>query len=119
VAALTSYFQRRLDFTLKSIDFDGLPEYVNWLYDNGMRFITILDPAIDSEEKDYLTYIKGQKANIWIKWSDRRNIQFNETGNRNMLGYEWPDGKSTFICTFENDPNRNETDSDISILSKK
>jgi alpha-glucosidase (family GH31 glycosyl hydrolase) len=87
------YFRNQLDFTWDPIDFAGLPEYVNWLHDNGMKFITILDPAIDSEEKDYAPYIEGQKANIWIKWPERRNIQFNETGDRNMLGYVWPFGK--------------------------
>jgi hypothetical protein len=63
-----------------------------------MKFITILDPAIDSEEKDYPAYSEGQQANIWIKWPTRRNIQFNETGNYNMLGKVWPDGKSIFSC---------------------
>ncbi|CAF1150433.1 unnamed protein product [Rotaria sordida] len=94
------YFQKRLDFTWNQIDFNGLPEYVNWLHDNGMKFITILDPAIDSEEKNYSTYDEGEKASIWIKWPAHRNIQFNETGNRNMIGYVWPDGKTVFPDFF-------------------
>ncbi len=57
-----------------------------------MRFITILDPAIDSEEKDYAVYTDGQKTDIWIKWPENRNVQFNETKNRNMVGYVWPIG---------------------------
>lgn len=58
-----------------------------------MKFITILDPAIDSEARNYDVFTEGEKANIWIKWPARRNIQFNETKNRNMLGYVWPIGE--------------------------
>ncbi|CAF4196608.1 unnamed protein product, partial [Rotaria magnacalcarata] len=86
------YFRKRLDFTWNTEDFNGLPEYIDWLHEKGMKFITILDPAIDSDEKDYSVFDEGQKADIWIKWPARKNVQFNETGNRNMLGYVWPDG---------------------------
>ena len=58
-----------------------------------MKFITILDPAIDSEEPNYAVFSEGQQSDIWIKWPEAKNIQFNETGNRNMLGYVWPIGK--------------------------
>ena len=86
------YFDKRLDFTWDPNNFKGLPEYVDWLHENGMKFITILDPAIDSEAKNYDAYTRGQDRDIWIKWPERRNVQFSETGNRNMLGYVWPDG---------------------------
>ena len=89
------YFRKRLDFTWDPIAFDGMPDYVNWLHNNGMRFITILDPAIDSEASNYSAYIDGQKADIWIKWPAGKNLQFNETGSRNVLGYVWPEGEST------------------------
>ena len=61
-----------------------------------MKFITMIDPAIDSEAPNYPTFVEGQKADVWIKWPERRNLQFNETGNRNILGYVWPDGKTAF-----------------------
>lgn len=57
-----------------------------------MKFITILDPAIDSEAESYDTFNLGQAKDIWIKWPAGQNLQVNETGNRNMLGYVWPDG---------------------------
>jgi hypothetical protein len=57
-----------------------------------MKFITILDPAIDSEEENYTVFTEGQKDDIWIKWPERKNPQINETLNRNMLGYVWPYG---------------------------
>ncbi|CAF2048842.1 unnamed protein product [Rotaria magnacalcarata] len=94
------YFRKRLDFTWNTEDFNGLPEYIDWLHEKGMKFITILDPAIDSDEKDYSVFDEGQKADIWIKWPARKNVQFNETGNRNMLGYVWPDGKAVFPDFF-------------------
>lgn len=89
------YFRNQLDFTWDSKRFDGLPNYVDWLHTQGMKFITILDPAIDSEEANYDVYTKGQEADIWIKWPKNRNVQFNETNNRNMLGYVWPIGLLT------------------------
>ncbi|CAF3630946.1 unnamed protein product [Adineta steineri] len=94
------YFDKRLDFTWDPENFKGLPEYVDWLHALGMKFITILDPAIDSEAKNYDVFTRGQQKDIWIKWPTHRNIQFNETGNRNMLGYVWPDGKTVFPDFF-------------------
>ncbi len=87
------YFRNQLDFTWDPVRFKGLPEYVDWLHTQGMRFITILDPAIDSEEPNYGVFSDGQKDDIWIKWPENKNMQFNETKNRNMLGYVWPVGK--------------------------
>ena len=86
------YFRNQLDFTWDSVRFDGLPEYVDWLHTQGMKFITILDPAIDSEEPNYDVFTEGQTADIWIKWPKDRNVQFNETNSRNMIGYVWPIG---------------------------
>ncbi|CAF3691355.1 unnamed protein product [Adineta steineri] len=90
------YFRQQLDFTWDPIRFKGLPEYIDWLHTQGMKFITILDPAIDSEESNYTVFTEGQQADIWIKWPERRNVQFNETKNNNMIGYVWPYGKSVF-----------------------
>jgi alpha-glucosidase (family GH31 glycosyl hydrolase) len=86
------YFRNQLDFTWDPIRFKGLPEYVDWLHTQGMKFITILDPAVDSQETNYNVFKDGQKENIWIKWPENKNIQFNETNNRNIIGYVWPIG---------------------------
>ncbi|CAF0745626.1 unnamed protein product [Didymodactylos carnosus] len=94
------YFYEQLDFTWDSIRFKNLPEYVDTLHTQGMKFITILDPAIDSEAKNYSTYTRGQEKDIWIKWPKDKNAQFNETGNRNMLGYVWPIGRTVFPDYF-------------------
>ncbi|CAF4158178.1 unnamed protein product [Rotaria sp. Silwood2] len=94
------YFRKQLDFTWDPIRFNGLPEYVNWLHTQGMRFITILDPAIDSEEPNYDVFTEGQRDDIWVKWPQNKNVQFNETKNRNMVGYVWPIGKTVFPDYF-------------------
>ena len=95
------YFRNQLDFTWDPVRFKGLPEYVDWLHAQGMKFITILDPAIDSEEVNYGIFKEGQEKDIWIKWPENRNIQFNETKNRNMVGYVWPVGTSDkFILKY-------------------
>ncbi|CAF3156690.1 unnamed protein product [Rotaria sp. Silwood2] len=73
------YFRNQLDFTWDPVCFNGLPEYVDWLHTQGMRFITILDPAIDSEEPSYDVFTEGQKDDIWVKWPQNKNLQFNET----------------------------------------
>jgi alpha-glucosidase (family GH31 glycosyl hydrolase) len=86
------YFRNQLDFTWDPVRFNGLPEYIDWLHTQGMKFITILDPAIDSEEVNYNVFQEGQKDDIWIKWPENINIQFNETKSRNMIGYVWPIG---------------------------
>lgn len=98
------YFRDQLDFTWDSKRFKGLPEYVDWLHQQGMKFITILDPAIDSEEKNYPVYTEGQKADIWIRWPERKNLQVNETSLRTMVGYVWPYGlfisfEETLCCS--------------------
>ncbi|CAF0767231.1 unnamed protein product, partial [Adineta ricciae] len=100
------YFHNRLDFTWNPVDFQGIPEYIDWLHASGMKFITMIDPAIDSEAPNYPVFVEGQKADVWIKWPERRNLQFNETGNRTILGYVWPDGKTAFPDYFY--PSTNE-----------
>jgi len=94
------YFRKQLDFTYDKKRFKGLPEYIHWLHTQGMKFITILDPAIDSEEPNYSVFTEGEKNNVWIKWPQRKNLQFNETKNRNLLGYVWPYGKAVFPDYF-------------------
>ncbi|CAF4211919.1 unnamed protein product, partial [Rotaria sordida] len=46
------YFRNQMDFTWNSIRFKRLSEYVDWLHTQGMKFITILYPTIDSEERN-------------------------------------------------------------------
>ncbi|CAF1467623.1 unnamed protein product, partial [Didymodactylos carnosus] len=82
------------DFTWDHTRFKNLPEFINSLHEQGMKFITILDPAIDSEKENYSTFLEGQKKDIWIKWPKNKNIQFNETGR------VWTIGKAVFPDYF-------------------
>lgn len=38
--------RHRLDFTIDPINYDGLPEYVNELHNQGLHYITILVIAL-------------------------------------------------------------------------
>lgn len=71
----------------------------------GVRFIIILDPAIDMEEPNYSTYLEGKKGDVFIKWPEDDNPQKNETAdnkNEYMVGYVWPEGKTVFPDFFRN-----------------
>jgi hypothetical protein len=50
----------------------------------------------------YQPYIRGQQQDVWIKWPANNNPQFWESGNQNMLGYVWPEGKTVFPDFFLN-----------------
>ncbi|XP_037793407.1 maltase-glucoamylase, intestinal-like, partial [Penaeus monodon] len=43
------YMDRRLDFTYDQVNYEGFPEYVLEAKENGLRFIVILDPAINEK----------------------------------------------------------------------
>ncbi|XP_047912381.2 maltase-glucoamylase-like [Anser cygnoides] len=75
------YMERQLDFTL-SPQFAGLPNLVNKIREEGMRFIIILDPAISGNETNYLAYERGLQKDVFIKWPNSNEIVF---------GKVWPD----------------------------
>ena len=43
------HMDRRLDFTVDQVNFTGLEDYVREVKKEGLRFIIILDPAINAE----------------------------------------------------------------------
>uniref|UniRef100_A0A8C9TBY6 Maltase n=1 Tax=Scleropages formosus TaxID=113540 RepID=A0A8C9TBY6_SCLFO len=61
------YMERQLDFTIDK-DFQDLPELVNTMRSEGMRFIFILDPAISGNETDYPAFTRGHEKDVFIKW---------------------------------------------------
>ncbi|XP_072551280.1 sucrase-isomaltase, intestinal [Salminus brasiliensis] len=78
------YMERQLDFTLGE-DFQGLPELVDRMRAEGMRFIFILDPAISGNEtKPYPAFENGLKEDVFIKWPA-------ELGDGIVWGKVWPD----------------------------
>lgn len=94
-----------MDFTYDEINFKGLPEYIVELKKQGVKFIIILDPAINSEEPNYKPFEDGTKDQVWIKWPSVQNPQMDELGgfgnNSYMLGYVWPEGKTVFPDFFK------------------
>lgn len=96
------HFDRNLDFTYDKVNFAGLPSYIDQLKLQGIKFIIIIDPALIISEPNYGPYLRGQSQDVWIKWPKTTNPQFSETGNQNMLGYVWPQGKVVFPDFFIN-----------------
>lgn len=107
------HMDNQADFTLGPTFLD-LPEFVKEQAVGGLRFIPILDPAINTEKTniDYPTHTNAMLAGAYITW-------FNDTLQPNsdcsafpddcqpldnvMLGYVWPDGRTAFPDFFKNE----------------
>ncbi|XP_028402531.1 maltase-glucoamylase, intestinal-like [Dendronephthya gigantea] len=76
------YMERQLDFTYDKNTFKGLPEFVDSIKKDGLKYIIILDPAISANEtKPYPPYSEGVKEDVWIKNND----------GEILFGKVWPD----------------------------
>ena len=54
------YMDDRKDFTYDHKKFQGLPQFVDQLHQQGLHYIPIIDPGISSTEKEeYVPYDKG------------------------------------------------------------
>uniref|UniRef100_A0A8D2MBE7 alpha-glucosidase n=1 Tax=Zonotrichia albicollis TaxID=44394 RepID=A0A8D2MBE7_ZONAL len=71
------YMERNLDFTL-SPRFAGLPDLVNRIKADGMRFIIILDPAISANETNYPAFTRGVEQDIFVQWPDTKEILYSK-----------------------------------------
>ncbi|XP_076845359.1 maltase-glucoamylase isoform X2 [Brachyhypopomus gauderio] len=85
------YMERQVDFKLNPA-FSGLPEWVEKMQKEGLRFIFILDPAISANETSYPAYERGVRENVFITsslddhsivwgkvWPDYPNVTVNES----------------------------------------
>ncbi|KAM6932993.1 sucrase-isomaltase, intestinal [Xenentodon cancila] len=78
------YMDRQLDFVLDPA-FERLPQLVDTMRGEGMRFIFILDPAISGNEtNDYPAFERGKAADVFIKWPT-------ELSDEIVWGKVWPD----------------------------
>lgn len=76
------YMDRQLDFTL-SPNFNGFPDLINRIKNDGMRIILILDPAISGNETEpYPAFDRGKEDDVFIKDPSDGSI---------VWGKVWPD----------------------------
>ncbi|ELK15857.1 Sucrase-isomaltase, intestinal [Pteropus alecto] len=68
------YMERQLDFTIGE-RFQDLPQFVDKIRSEGMRYIIILDPAISGNEtRPYPAFQRGQEKDVFIKWPGTNDI---------------------------------------------
>ncbi|XP_036997134.2 sucrase-isomaltase, intestinal [Artibeus jamaicensis] len=79
------YMEDRKDFTYDTVNFNGLPEFVQDLHDHGQKYVIILDPGISISNRangaQYDTYERGKAQNVWVNESD---------GITAIVGEVWP-----------------------------
>lgn len=78
------------DFTYDEQRFKGLPSFVNFLHENGIRYVPIFDCGISSGEtlNSYLPFDLGVKMNVFLK-NSTGNIFFGKVWNKKST--VWPD----------------------------
>ncbi|XP_050706876.1 maltase-glucoamylase-like isoform X2 [Eriocheir sinensis] len=96
------HMDRRLDFTVDPVNFQGLQEYVESVKKEGLRFIVILDPAINAElgAAEYLVHQRARDQDVYIKWPKELVPADNFGAGDVMLGYVWPDNRTAFPDFF-------------------
>lgn len=68
------YMERQLDFTIDD-EFQELPQFVDRIRNDGMRYIIILDPAISGNEtKPYPAFERGVEDDVFVKWPNTSDI---------------------------------------------
>ncbi|KAM5190698.1 maltase-glucoamylase [Callospermophilus lateralis] len=83
------YMDEKRDFTYDPVDFNGFPEFVKELHNNGQKLVIIVDPAISnnsSQSHPYGPYDRGSAMKIWVNSSD---------GVNPLIGEVWP-GETVF-----------------------
>ncbi|CAH1268259.1 MGAM [Branchiostoma lanceolatum] len=77
------YMERQMDFTIDPVNYQGLPEFVDQIRRDGMRYVIILDPAITTNETEpYPPYTNGTELDVWIKNGDDTS--------QPLIGKVWP-----------------------------
>uniref|UniRef100_G1SKM6 Sucrase-isomaltase, intestinal n=1 Tax=Oryctolagus cuniculus TaxID=9986 RepID=G1SKM6_RABIT len=68
------YMERQLDFTIDE-NFRELPQFVDRIRGEGMRYIIILDPAISGNEtRPYPAFDRGEAKDVFVKWPNTSDI---------------------------------------------
>ena len=93
------YMDRRRDFTLDPVNFPDLPQLVDEVKMEGLRFIVIFDPAI---AVGYVTFERGLAANVFIEWANSTIKPSNQpTDDDYLLGRVWPTNRTAFPDFFK------------------
>ncbi|XP_046463507.1 sucrase-isomaltase, intestinal-like isoform X2 [Daphnia pulex] len=107
------HMDNQADFTLGP-NFQDLPDFVIEQAVGGLRFIPILDPAINTEKVNinYTTHTNAMNVGAYITWyNDTLQPDGNCTTSSSncqpldniMLGYVWPDGRTAFPDFFKSE----------------
>ena len=89
----------RRDFTIDPVNFGDLPQLVDEIKRDGVRFIVILDPAIPN---DYEPYRRGKAANVYVKWANSTLRPPEEPADDDIIfGTVWPDNRTAFPDFFK------------------
>lgn len=83
------YMNEQRDFTYDTVNYAGLPQYVDQLHAGGKHYIIILDPCVtmDDPPGTYPPYDEGAAMNVFVTTSD---------GITPLPGKVWPPGRSAF-----------------------
>ena len=84
------YMERQLDFTYNNVTYNGLPEFVRKIKSDGVKYISILDPAISANETGYEAYDLGVSTGVFLKTENGKDILF---------GKVWPDYPNVTVNT--------------------
>ncbi len=76
------YMDGRRDFTIDPVNFGDLPALVDEIKKDGLRFITIIDPAIAD---DYESYERGKTNGVFVTWADPNNKPENQPTDNDIV----------------------------------
>ncbi|XP_052008312.1 sucrase-isomaltase, intestinal-like [Xyrauchen texanus] len=83
------YMEDKKIFTYDEINFKELPQFADYMHENGQKYIIILDPAVATSprvNRSYETFLRGNEAKVWVTEAD---------GETPLLGEVWP-GETVF-----------------------
>uniref|UniRef100_A0AAR2K3C5 Maltase n=1 Tax=Pygocentrus nattereri TaxID=42514 RepID=A0AAR2K3C5_PYGNA len=78
------YMEDKKDFTYDMVKFKDLPQFADYMHEQGQKYILILDPAIAISKRingTYESYDRGAEVEAWITEAD---------GTTPLVGEVWP-----------------------------
>lgn len=78
------YMAGRKDFTIDRVNFSDLPQLVDEIKTDGVRFVIILDPAIPNAP-GYMPFSRGNRSKVFVQWANETFKPVNQSDNDNNL----------------------------------